>query len=76
MMDRIEVLPNIICPVCGYTICVHQKVEKLPKGKSFNSGDRTEKTYIVDCGNESCDDYRKIKFLKAQYIECEYHWID
>lgn len=76
MMDRLELLCNVLCPVCGSQLLVSsaRMVCKVPKGARDEGV--YDKTYIVDCGMPSCADYRKIKFLKARYVECEFKWVD
>lgn len=76
-MDRVEVLPQVLCPACGAVLFVTRErvIQKKPKG-SRSDDENWEKTYIVDCGNQHCPDYRKVKFLKARYQEVEFHWVD
>lgn len=78
MMDRVEVLPQVLCPVCGALLLVRSDrcVSKKPKGTSYRDDVQEEKTYIIDCQNALCGDYRKVKFLKAQYREVEFKWVD
>lgn len=75
--DRVEILPQVLCPVCGalFDVSGRRPVMKKPAG-SRSDDDIWEKTYIVDCGNQHCPDYRKVKFLKARYQEVEFHWVD
>lgn len=78
-MDRLEILPsNIGCPACGSQLDVHRgnSISKRPKGKEFADQADEDMTYLVDCKNSRCPDYRKVKFLKARYVEVEFKWVD
>lgn len=75
MIDRLELLPNVLCPECGGHLAASPTRMAIKASQStIHRDDKVwERTYIVDCGNMGCKDYRKVKFLPARYVEVESH---
>lgn len=77
MINKVEVLPTVLCPKCGSLFLLEpgKSVTKLNRKNLHNrdiDGYHVDiKRYMVSCGNRHCPDYYKVKLVKAVYAEVE-----